>query len=122
MKLKYVAYADKKAADGTTVRYFYYRRPGQPSIQLGTDPATVTARWKVLQGQYEAEQRAAVRPAGSLGDLISIFYESAEWRDLAQNTQALWRISFRTLEDKFGDLPPNAIPLHVAQKWKEQLI
>jgi integrase len=122
LKLKYVAYADRKLVDGSTVRYFYYRRPDQRPINLGSDPLAVATRWKVLEAQFESAARVAVRQTGSISELVAIFYESAAWRDLSPRTQGLWRAALRTLEDKFGDLPPGAIQLHAAQKWKEKLL
>ncbi len=122
LKLRYVSKSNWKLADGSTVSYFYYRRPGQRPVKLGSDPLVVAQRWKVLEAQFESAARVAVRQTGSIAELIQILYQSAAWRDLSDRTQYLWRAAYRTLEDKFGDLPPGAIQLHAAQKWKEKLL
>jgi integrase len=122
LKLKYVSQTKKRRTDGTESVHFYYRRPGQRPISLGVDPLTVVSRWKVLEAQFASAARIAVRTPGTLGELVQLFYASPDWGDLSDRTKELWRTSFRTLEDKFGDLPPGALALHVVQKWKKTLI
>lgn len=122
LRLKHVSTTKKRLADGSTVVFYYYRRPGSRPFALGADPLAVAARWKMLEAQFESAARVAVRQTGSIAELVQIFCQSAAWRDLSPRTQGLWRAAFRTLEEKFGDLPPAAVPLHVAQKWKEKLL
>jgi integrase len=122
MKLKYVAYSIKKAADGSRVKYYYYRRPNQPAVALGSDPARVIERHAVLEAQYNAAATVAVRRAGTVGELIGAYYASTEWKALADSTKALWRLSFRDLEERLGVRPPAAITSAVTYALKEKLI
>ena len=122
LKLKYVAYAAKKLADGSTVKHYYYRRPGSRGIALGSDPARVEERWRILQMQFAAAASVNIRAAGTIGDMIAQYFASGAFRALSPRTQALWRSGFQTLEAKFGDFPPDALPVHVVHKWKEKLI
>ena len=50
------------------------------------------------------------------------FYESSAWADLSASTQALWRLAFKTLEDRFGDFPPAAITKKVTHAFKEKMV
>ncbi|MCA3267584.1 MAG: tyrosine-type recombinase/integrase [Azospirillum sp.] len=122
MKLRYVAYSIKKASDGSRVKYYYYRRPNQPPIALGADPQTVRERHRILEMQYAAAATVAVRQVGTVGELVMRFYESSAWADLSASTQALWRLAFKTLEDRFGDFPPAAITKKVTHAFKEKMV
>lgn len=122
MKLKYVSKTSKLNADGSTTQHYYYRRPGSLRIKLGTDPAHIEERWRVLQAQFDAAARLQVRVPGTIADLIAQFYQSPHFQRLSPNTQSLWRISFKTLEAKFGDMSPMALQPHVVHAWKEKLI
>jgi integrase len=122
MRLKYVSATRKQNADGWTTTYYFYRRPGSRAIALGSDPARVEERWRILQMQFAAADRVNVRAAGTIADLIAQYYASLEFKKLSDRTKELWRAGFRDLENKFGDFPPDAIPVVIVQKWKEKLI
>jgi integrase len=122
MKLRYVAYSVKTASDGSRVKYYYYRRPNQPAVALGSDPQTVRERHRILEMQYAAAATVSVRQAGTVGELIGAFYASSDWSKMSASTKELWRLSFRDLEDKFGDFPPAAITKKVAHALKEKFI
>jgi integrase len=72
--------------------------------------------------QYAAAATVAVRQAGTVGELVMRFYESSAWADLSASTQALWRLAFKTLEDRFGDFPPAAITKKVTHAFKEKMV
>ena len=122
MKLRYVAYSMKTSRDGSRVKYYYYRRPNQLAIALGADPQTVRERHRILEMQYAAAATVAVRQVGTVGELVMRLYESSAWAEMSTNTQALWRLAFRKLEDRFGDFPPAAITRKVAHAFKEKMV
>jgi hypothetical protein len=122
LKLKYVSSTTKRMADGSSVVFYYYRRPKQPSVALGSDPIVARERHRILEMQYAAASTAAVRQAGTVGELIQTYYASSEWMKTSDATKALWRISFRDLESNFGNFPPAAITRKVAHALKEKLI
>jgi len=109
-------------ADGSSVVFYYYRRPKQPSVALGSDSIVARERHRILEMQYAAASTAAVRQAGTVGELIQTYYASSEWMKTSDATKALWRISFRDLEVNFGNFPPAAITRKVAHALKEKLI
>jgi hypothetical protein len=121
-RLKYVSRTSSRLADGRTVDRYYYRRPGQPAVSLGSNPVEILELWRTLQAQYAANTKTRARRPGTIGELIQRFYASAEWEILSQSTKDLWRISFRTLEDYFGDFPPGSLSREVANKLKEKLL
>ncbi len=122
MKLKYVSQTPRRSADGSTVTYYFYRRPGTRPISLGSDPSAVVERWRVLEMQFSAAASVGVRMPGTIGDLIAKFYQSDDFKRLAPATQSLWRAAYRALEEKFGEFLPDALPVHVVHKWKEKLV
>jgi integrase len=122
LKLRYVSPTKKRLADGSTVVFYYYRRPKQPAVALGTDQQIVRERHRILEMQYAAAATVAVRQAGTVGELVMRFFESSAWAEMSINTQALWRLTFRKLEDRFGDFPPAAITRKVAHAFKEKMV
>lgn len=122
MKLKYVSQTTRRSANGSLVTYYFYRRPGTRPVALGSDPNVVLERWRVLEMQFKAAASVGVRMPGTIADLIAKFYQSDDFKRLAPATKSLWRSAYRDLENKFGEFPPDALPVHVVHKWKEKLI
>jgi integrase len=122
MKLKHVSKTTRRNANGSKVTYYFYRRPGSRPIALGSDPNSILERWRVLQMQFDAAASVGVRIPGTIADLISKFYQSHDFQRLAPATKSLWRAAYRDLENKFGEFPPDALPVHVVHRWKEKLV
>ncbi len=115
---------------------FYWKperrlRPKFRSWALGGDPRLAIAEALRLNKQVEAFLLAAQPDTGrklrtragpvSVGELISAFKRSEDWRRLAPSTVGSYTYEFRRLEDEFGHEVAATLSISRVDDWLETL-
>jgi integrase len=98
VRLKGVASARAKLADGTQVTYYYAWRGGP---RLRGEPGSP----EFIASYHAAVQARQAQPEDKLASLIAAYKASAEFQSLAPRTQADYQKQIKRIEDRFGDFP-----------------
>jgi len=119
VRLKGVASATKKLADGTRVTYYYAWRGGP---RLTGEPGTAD----FIASYNEAVATRRIEPSGRFNKLIDTFLDSTEFRnDLAERTKADYRRIIDGIRAKFGQMPLAAVEDRrargVFKAWRDEL-
>lgn len=102
VRLKGIASAKKKLADGTTQTYFYAWRGGP---RLSGDPGSPE-----FHASYNAAVATRNKPDGrTLFSLIAEFKASSEWAKLGQASKKEYTRYLKLIENEFGSMPVSGL-------------
>lgn len=97
LKLMYV----KSYTDATGVRRHYFRRKGHPGGPLPGKVGSVEFM-EAYQGYLNTKTAFAGKPRGTLGRVITDYYATADFKNLADNSKKLYKSALEPVGKKYG--------------------